>query len=151
MRRPSTPGQVSSASLLTSEYIAIGEQKRLGEIIPLRRRRFRIARKSKPQRSHTPPAKPNSTAEHRRRANPRSRWTRLKPYENRRSVEETDPRSSSPPAARPEAGERGPQAAAAAAPLGSFLSREVKGPLSLDSDKKVPGGECVSSICIISL
>ena len=104
--------------------IAIGEWKRLGEIIPLRRRRFRIAgvaRKSKPQRSDTPPAKRNSTAEHRRRANPKSRWTRLRPYEDRRSIEETDPRSSLPLAARPEAREWGPQAAAAAAPFFLFM------------------------------
>jgi hypothetical protein len=41
---------------------------------------FRIAetaKKTKPERSHAPLAKPNSTAEHRRRANPRPRWTRL--------------------------------------------------------------------------
>jgi hypothetical protein len=47
----------------------------------LQRRRFRIAdtaRKTKPQRSHAPPAKSNSTAEHRRRANTRPRWTRLR-------------------------------------------------------------------------
>jgi hypothetical protein len=39
----------------------------LGEFIPLQRRRFRIAdaaRKTKPQRNHAPPAKPNSTVEH---------------------------------------------------------------------------------------
>jgi hypothetical protein len=68
----------------------------VGEIILLQRRRFRIAgtaRKTKPQRSHAPPAKPNSTAEHRRRANPGPSWTRLRPYED--SVfEEMDPSSS---------------------------------------------------------
>jgi hypothetical protein len=56
------------ASLLTSEYIVIGEQKKLGEIIPLLRRRFRIAgtgKKTKPQRIHAPPAKSNSTTDHR--------------------------------------------------------------------------------------
>jgi hypothetical protein len=52
---------------LALEKITIGERKKLGEIIPLHRRRFRIAgaaRKTKPQRSHAPPANINSTIEH---------------------------------------------------------------------------------------
>jgi hypothetical protein len=54
--------------------------ERLGEIIPPQHRRFRIAgaaRKTKPQRSHAPPAKPNSTTEHRRWVNPKPKQTRL--------------------------------------------------------------------------
>jgi hypothetical protein len=57
----------------------LGERKKLGKIIPLPCRRLRIAsaaRKTKPQRSYALPAKPNSTVEHRRRANPRPRRTR---------------------------------------------------------------------------
>jgi hypothetical protein len=76
MRRPRTPIQVSQASLLASEKIAIGERKKLGEIISLQCRRFRFAdaaRKTKLQRSHAPPAKPNSTVKYRQQANPKPR------------------------------------------------------------------------------
>jgi hypothetical protein len=69
MRWPQIPGQVSPASLLALEKISTGEQKKLGEIISLQCRHFCIAgaaRKTKPQRSHAPPAKPKSTAEYRR-------------------------------------------------------------------------------------
>jgi hypothetical protein len=66
---------------LASEKIAIGERKKLGEIIPLQHCRFCIidaSRKTKPQRSHTPLEKPNSTAKHQRRANPKPKWTQLR-------------------------------------------------------------------------
>jgi hypothetical protein len=87
----------------------------VGEIILLQRRRFRIAgtaRKTKPQRSHAPPAKPNSTAEHRRRANPGPSWTRLRPYED--SVLKRWTPAPPPPAVRPEARGREPQTTAPA-------------------------------------
>jgi hypothetical protein len=61
--------------------ISIGERKKLREIIPLQRRCFRIvyeARKTKPQRSHAPPSKPNSIIEHQRQVNPKSKWTQLR-------------------------------------------------------------------------
>jgi hypothetical protein len=43
MRRPQIPGQVSPASLLASEKITTGEQKKLGELISLQCCHFCIA------------------------------------------------------------------------------------------------------------
>jgi hypothetical protein len=102
--------------VLVSEKITTRKQKKLGEINHLQRRRFCIvvaARKTKPQRNHAPPAKPNSTADRRRRANPRPKWTRL-----RLNLVKDGPRLPLPWLKGRDVEERGQRRAATAAQAG---------------------------------